>query len=102
MYTVRTMTQHTTTEQRDRRWAFRVRPRSDTLAREAATLLGVSLTTFVEESAVARAEALIAEHQPLLLSEEAFSRFVGALDDAPVTVPELVDLFSGSSRIPQP
>lgn len=90
-----------TTEQRNRRWAFRVKTRSDALVREAATLTGVSMTAFVEESAVARAESVIAEHQPVNLSHQEFSRFVEALDEAPVAVPELVDLFSQPSRIPQ-
>ncbi|MGH9894804.1 MAG: DUF1778 domain-containing protein [bacterium] len=90
-----------TTKQRVRRWAFRVKTRSDTLVREAATLTGVSMTTFVEESAVARAEAVLAEHQPVTLSPDQLSRFVDALDEAPVAVPELVDLFSHPSRIPK-
>lgn len=89
-----------TTEQRERRWTFRVKPRSDALVREAATLTGVSVTSFVEESAVARAESVIAEHRPLLLSPEAFGRFVDALDEAPVALPQLVELFSRPSRIP--
>ena len=90
-----------TTEQRDRRWNFRVKTRSDALVREAATLVGVSKTAFVEESAVARAQSLIAEYQPIALSHEEFARFVEALDEAPVAVPELVALFSQPSRIPQ-
>lgn len=89
-----------TVEQRDRRWAFRVKPRSDALVREAATLTGQSITAFVEESAVARAESVIAEHQTVALSPQEFARFVDALDEAPVSVPELVDLFSRPSRIP--
>lgn len=90
-----------TTEQRDRRWAFRVKTRNDALVRKAATLAGVSMTAFVEESAVARAESVIAERQPVILSPNEFSRFVDALDEAPVAVPELVDLFSQPSRIPK-
>lgn len=90
-----------TVEQRNRRWAFRVRASSDALVREAATLAGVSLTEFVEESAVARAEEVIAERQAVRLSPEEFSRFVAALDEAPTAVPELVDLFSRPSRIPE-
>jgi uncharacterized protein (DUF1778 family) len=43
---------------------------------------------------------LIAEYQPVVLSHEEFSRFVGALDAAPVAVPELVDLFARPSEIP--
>jgi len=89
-----------TAEQRDRRWAFRVKTRSDALVREAATLTRQSMTAFVEESAVARAESVIAEHQAVTLSPDEFSRFVDALDEAPVTVAELVDLFSRPSRIP--
>jgi uncharacterized protein (DUF1778 family) len=90
-----------TTEQRDRRWNFRVKAGSDALVQEAATLIGVSKTAFVEESAVTRARSLIAEHQPITLSEDEFNRFVEALDEAPVVIPELVDLFSQPSRIPQ-
>jgi uncharacterized protein (DUF1778 family) len=35
------------------------------------------------------------------LGPDEFSRFVDALDGAPVVVAELVDLFSQPSRIPQ-
>jgi len=89
-----------TAEQRGSRWNFRVKTQSDELVREAATLLGTSKTAFVEESAVSRARSLIAEYQPVVLSNEEFSRFVDALDAAPVAVPELVDLFARPSQIP--
>lgn len=59
------------------------------------------MTAFVEESAVARAESVIAERQSITLSTEQFSRFVDALDEAPVAIPQLVDLFSQPSQIPQ-
>jgi uncharacterized protein (DUF1778 family) len=90
-----------TAEQRDRRWTFRVNSRSDAVVREAATLTGQSMTAFVEESAVARAESVIAERQSITLSTEQFSRFVDALDEAPVAVAQLADLFSQPSQIPQ-
>lgn len=90
-----------TAEQRDRRWTFRVNSRSDAIVREAATLTGQSMTAFVEESAVARAESVTAERQSIALSTEQFSRFVDALDEAPVAIPQLVDLFSQPSQIPQ-
>ena len=90
-----------TAEQRDSRWNFRVKARSDALVREAATLMGTSKTAFVEESAVTRARSVIAEYQPVVLSSGEFSRFIEALDEAPVTVPELVDLFAQPSQIPQ-
>ena len=86
--------------QRDNRWNFRVEPRSDILVREAATLLGTSKTAFVEESAVRRAETVIAEHRRITLDAEEFSRFVDSLEAAPTAVPELVDLFARPSPIP--
>jgi uncharacterized protein (DUF1778 family) len=89
-----------TAEQRDSRWNFRVKAQSDALVREAATLMGISKTAFVEETAVSHARSLIAEYQPVVLSDEEFSRFVDALDEAPVAVPELVDLFAQPSQIP--
>ena len=89
------------TGQRNQRWNFRVRQHSDDLVAEAATLAGVSKTAFVEESAVLRAESVIAEHQSISLSPEAFDRFVAELDQAPKEVAELVDLFSRPTQIPR-
>ena len=88
------------TTQRDNGWNFRVQSRSDALVREAATLLGTSKTAFVEDSAVSRAEAVIAEHQRITLSTEEFSRFVDSLEAAPTAVPERVDPSSNTSPIP--
>lgn len=90
-----------TAPQRTEKWQFRVTEQSDTLVREAATLSGMSMTSFVEESAVERAQTVIAEHQRISLSPEEFSLFSKALDEAPVAIPELVDLFSRQSQIPQ-
>ncbi len=89
------------TEPRNQRWNFRVRQHSDALVAEAATLAGVSKTAFVEESAVLRAESVIAEHQSISLSPEAFDRFVAELDQVPREVAELVDLFSRQTPIPR-
>lgn len=86
--------------QRDSRWSFRVESRSDSLVREAATLLGTSKTAFVEESAVRHAEAVIGEHQRITLDAQDFDRFAGALDAAPTVVPELLELFTRPSPIP--
>jgi uncharacterized protein (DUF1778 family) len=89
-----------TVTRRANRWTFRVKARSDDLVTKAATLLGTTKTAFVEESAVSRAESVIAEHGHLGLSEEAFARFVASLDRAPVAIPELTALFSRTSRMP--
>ena len=67
---------------------------------EAATLLGTSKTTFVEESAVRRAETIIAERQRIALDTLEFERFIKALDAAPIEVCELVELFSKPTQIP--
>lgn len=77
-----------------------MKAQSDSLVREAALLSGTSKTAFVEESAVSRARSLIAEYQPVVLSSEEFDRFSDALDEAPVAVAELVDLFAQPSQIP--
>ncbi len=77
-----------------------MRSHSDDLVTRAATLLGTTKTAFVEESAVARAEGVIAEHGRPALSDDAFARFAASLEAAPVAIPELVALFSRSSRLP--
>ena len=85
---------------RDHRWNFRVSAHTDALVHRAAAVVGVSKTEFVVGDAVARARSVLAEHQDVTLSPEEFSRFVEALDAAPVAIPALVDLFSRRSRIP--
>ena len=89
-----------TTEQADRRWEIMVTGRSDGLVREAARLTRQPLSSFVEESAVARAEFVIAEQRAVILSPDNSSRFADALDEAPVPIPELVALFSRHRQIP--
>ena len=90
-----------TAERRNHRWAFRVSSSSDELVREAATLEGVSMTSFVEESAVERARSVIAEHESVMLGPVEFARFAAALDGAPREIPELVELFRRPDLIPQ-
>jgi uncharacterized protein (DUF1778 family) len=87
-------------EEPDRQWDIQVTYRSDALVRRAATLTGVTFSEFVVDSAVSRAESVIASGRPPRLRPAEFKRFVEALDRAPVAVPQLVDLFSRPSRIP--
>lgn len=89
-----------TTEQRSERWAFRVTGKHDAIVSEAATLAGVSKTQFVVESALERAQEMIAERQRITLSPDEFSRFSDSLDKAPIVLPKLVALFDRSSQIP--
>jgi uncharacterized protein (DUF1778 family) len=87
-------------QKRDRRWHLDVSSRSDALVREAARRIGQPPSAFVEQSAVARAQSVIAHHQPLTRSGEGFSHSVDVLHEEPVAVPALVELFSRKSRIP--
>lgn len=87
-------------KEKDRLWRLRVSGRNDALVREAARLTGQPMSAFVEKSAVARAGSVIADNQPWTLGCDSFSRFVGLLDDAPVAVPALIELFSRETRIP--
>lgn len=87
-------------DQRDRIWALNLKADSDALVRAAAARLGVSPSAFVEESAVARARALMSGHQAVTLSRDEFDCFAAALDEPPVAVPELVDLFVKARQSP--
>ncbi len=95
------MTVVTTSTEHDPKWALRVNASSDALVREAAASVGVSVATFVEQSAVVRAEAVLAAHRATDLGLSPWSRFFEALDEAPAAVPELVDLFSRPRCIPE-
>lgn len=86
--------------QHHRTWTIRVKSRSDALVRRAAVVSGVSVADFVEQSAVARAEALLPEHTAPVLSPDAFGRFVDQLDGSGDALPQLVELFSQKTRIP--
>jgi uncharacterized protein (DUF1778 family) len=70
------------------------------LVRRAASLIGVSVAAFVEQSAVARAESLLSEQGPTALSPDAFRSLVVQLDEPGVAIPQLVELFSQQSQIP--
>lgn len=85
---------------KEQRWDFRVHAWSDALVSEAAALSGTTKTDFVVASAVRRAETVMAERGRVMLHRDDFDRFVQALDDAPMAVPELVELFARPSRIP--
>lgn len=76
-------------DQHDRIWILNVKADSDALVRAAATRLGVSRGAFVEESAVARARALMIGHQIVSLSRDEFDGFAAALDEAPIVVPRV-------------
>jgi len=76
---------------------LRVAPADDALLRQAAELLGESISEFLVESARERAERLVADRTRFVLADEQWSAFCAALDRPAEVKPELRDLF-GRSR----
>lgn len=86
---------------RRHRLEVRVTPEQDALIREAADLEHATVTTFVLDTVTARATTVIEQRRDVTLSNEAFDRFIAALDEPPTTVPELVDLFQRQPKLPE-
>ncbi|MGQ0433137.1 MAG: type II toxin-antitoxin system TacA family antitoxin [Microthrixaceae bacterium] len=80
---------------------FRLSSEQERALRDAAALTGQSVSGFVLSSAVERAHELLERANTIELSDAAFRRFVGALDEPAEVVPELVRLFERNSRIPR-
>jgi uncharacterized protein (DUF1778 family) len=76
---------------------IRVAPADDALLRQAAELLGESMSEFLVESARERAERLVADRTRFVLADEQWSAFCAALDRPAEVKPGLRDLF-GRSR----
>jgi len=68
---------------KDQRRELRLSSRDDDLITEAAGLLGLSVSEFLLDRAVADAEAIVESHRSITLSERPFERFLAILD-APV------------------
>ncbi|MGH9066534.1 MAG: DUF1778 domain-containing protein [Acidimicrobiales bacterium] len=79
---------------------FRLTAEQELALRQAATLTGQSVSGFVLSSAVEHAQELLQRANTIELSEDAFRKFVAALDEPAEEVPELVRLFKRRSRIP--
>lgn len=59
-------------------------------AEDAAMLLGQDLTAFTESALNEKAQAVIAQQEKLVLSDQEFEKFVAALDNPPAPTPALV------------
>ena len=59
------------------------------------------MTAFVLDSVTARAKRVVKQHHDLVLSNEAFDRFLVELDKPARPVPELVELFKSHSKLPE-
>ena len=81
------------------RLEVRVTPEQDALIRQAADLEDTTVTAFVLDTATARARRVVKQHQDLVLSNEAFDRFLAELDKPAESVPQLVELFERNPKI---
>jgi uncharacterized protein (DUF1778 family) len=86
---------------RRHRLEVRVNPEQDALIRQAADLEATTVSAFVLETVTARAKKVIREHQDLVLSGEAYDRFIAELDKAAEVVPEIVDLLRRNPKLPE-
>lgn len=82
------------------RLEMRVSPEQEALIRHAAELEGTTVTTFVLDTVTAQASSVIEAHRDLVLSNEAFDRFLAQLDRPATPVPELVELFRRHPTLP--
>ena len=83
------------------RLEMRVTPEQDALIRQAADIEGATVTTFVLEAVTALASSVIEAHRDLVLSNEAFDRFLAELDRPAAPVPEMVELFRNHPKLPE-
>jgi len=84
---------------RRHRLEVRVTPEQDALIRQAADLEDTTVTAFVLETVTSRAKRVVKQHQDLVLSNEAFDRFIAELDKPATPVPELVELFKTNPKL---
>jgi uncharacterized protein (DUF1778 family) len=92
-----------TEEHNSRRYRIEVRvtPEQDAVIRRAAELEDTTVTNFVLDTVTARARKVIKSNEDLVLSNEAFDRFLAELDKPAEAVPELVELFKRNPKIPE-
>jgi uncharacterized protein (DUF1778 family) len=78
---------------RGHRLEVRVTADQDALIRQAADIEDTSVTAFVLDTVTRRARKVLKDHDTVRLSNQAFDRFLAALDEPAKAVPELVELF---------
>lgn len=83
---------------KDRRREFRLSSEDEQLITEAAALSGMSFTGFVLDDAIMRAREIVEAHRTIVLSQEAYARFLEALDSPPERNPALVELAKRAKR----
>lgn len=78
---------------RRHRLEVRLTGEQEAIIRQAADLEDSTVTAFVLDTVTTRAKRVLRQHQDLVLSNDAFDRFMAKLDEPAEPVPELVDLF---------
>jgi len=84
---------------RRHRLEVRVTRDQDALIRHAADLEQTTVTAFVLETVTSRAKRVVKQHQDLVLTNDAYDRFLAVLDRPAEEVPELVKLFRKNSKL---
>lgn len=91
-------TNRTKVKNKSQRIEARVTEDDARLIARAATLLNASVSSFVVEAAVEKAETVVARADRTLMPAVQFDEMIAALDD-PKPVPELVTLINQPRRI---
>ncbi len=94
------MSQAAPSDPRRHRIEVRVSADQDALIRQAADLEGTTITAFVMDTTIARARRVVRQHSDLVLSNEAFVRFIAELDRPPESVPEMTELLRSNPKLP--
>jgi uncharacterized protein (DUF1778 family) len=89
----------TATRSRRHRLEIRVTPEQDALIRQAADLEDTTVSAFVLDTVTARANRIVRQHSDVILSNDAFDRFIAELDKPAAPVKELVDLFERHPKL---
>lgn len=93
------MSEPAITPSRRHRLEVRVTPDQDALIRQAADLEETTVTAFVLDTVTSKAKRVLKQHQDLVLSNDAFDRFIAELDKPARPVPELVELFKKNPKL---
>ena len=88
------MASRVTIERRTEKLDFRVAPSVKAKLQAAAGASLCSLSDFVLESALAKAEEILADRRVFILSPEDWTAFVTALDGPPQALPALRELLA--------
>lgn len=91
----------TRTRTRRHRLEVRVTAEQDALIRQAADLEDTTVSAFVLDTVTTKANRVVRQHRDLVLSNEAFDRFIAELDKPAEPIPELVALFKRHPKLPE-